>query len=862
MSFLDDIFNNDESLSSNTASSDKVIFDLVRAAALSGNLEGLRSAVDRGQLDQNTPFELVLDIVGIAGAAGDKLSRKDIDALPQKIAFIEEWVNITTPNDPAIRQERLDALLSACYHDYNKFHDDVAGKLVQMGANPLSPTVQTPVALDSGQTIVNKMFAGADRADVDPSVPGRVIGIIGTAGRDKEQKFDLETWEQMLADCRARVRPNDHAVSGGAAWADHLAVMMFLEGRIKELTLHLPAPMNDKNQFEGPFKSAGSAANYYHEKFEAVAGYSSLDQIRDAIDHGANVTYQPVAPGVGAMFTRNKIVAQQVNDAGDRGAVLAYTYGEGDKPADGGTKNTWDQIKASEKIHVPMAMMGLDNEAGKTINYDETQGLNMGGARFGLLSVKSTAFADAIYTNSSHIKAMAAAVDPNATVATLRRFGKEVDVNAAAFAVAMGPVRATDTILAGFKGKSTSAAYDKALGQLMELGLHEFGGDEVHHDMGKLLAAGAAGDNVSRLAKETMIIIQSPCMMYRNVNGQIIDGEKPVEGDNLNKAMVSTFAGALLTTPDAGVTAKALKNLVEHGYNINGPVLSKLPEQENPSKSVQLTAGASIMHLAALRGDQLVFSELAGLGGKTKALDTNGNTPADYAYAGLNRALTFFMDTEYGTKLQAAENKNPMLNGLNIATGLMLAYDLDLPNVHKHEPKLHKAKGAVKATVVDDLEAIQAELDAAAKLDALNTYVDPDEDRDITPDPVVQKTVETVATAAIAKEVTPKYQEPVKEAAPVAVPAKTAEPEPAPTPAAPAEPAKSATRKPRNVAAQSLFSRLRKSDDVIDPQSVVESAPNPAPTTEQNKEAVSRAAAAKARIPSSVKLHNAFKPGN
>ena len=58
-------------------------------------------------------------------------------------------------------------------------------------------------------------------------------------------------------------------------------------------------------------------------------------------------SFEPAAEGYGAMFNRNKKVAASAE------LVLAYTFGTGDQPADGGTKNTWDQCKG-DRIHVPL----------------------------------------------------------------------------------------------------------------------------------------------------------------------------------------------------------------------------------------------------------------------------------------------------------------------------------------------------------------------------------------------------------------------------------------------------------------------------------------------------------------------------
>jgi hypothetical protein len=52
------------------------------------------------------------------------------------------------------------------------------------------------------------------------------------------------------------------------------------------------------------------------------------------------------------MFIRNEKVAKESN------AMLAYTYGDGKEPADGGTKDTWNKSKYLDKTHIPIKALG------------------------------------------------------------------------------------------------------------------------------------------------------------------------------------------------------------------------------------------------------------------------------------------------------------------------------------------------------------------------------------------------------------------------------------------------------------------------------------------------------------------------
>ena len=172
------------------------------------------------------------------------------------------------------------------------------------------------------------------------------IAIIGTAGRDKTMPMTLKLWQWMVSDARRRTSADDHLISGGAAWADHLAVVMFLQRHVKGLTLHMPAPFDGR--FIGPSSSAASAANYYHDRFSQLVGVDTLDQIAVAASmENCDGTFESERAGYSGMFARNNKVASGCDK------MLAYTFGTGDTPADGGTRDTWDKCRG-ERVHIPL----------------------------------------------------------------------------------------------------------------------------------------------------------------------------------------------------------------------------------------------------------------------------------------------------------------------------------------------------------------------------------------------------------------------------------------------------------------------------------------------------------------------------
>jgi len=181
------------------------------------------------------------------------------------------------------------------------------------------------------------------------------IAIIGTAGRNKSIPMTYETWQWMVRQAKALMPKglkgeHIHLVSGGAAWADHLAVHLFLIGMAQELTLHLPAPLDASGYFMGYRGTAGSVANYYHSKFSLIAGINSREEILEAASRkNCHGTVQPVAPGYGAMFARNRLIAKELDKSNDQ--LIAFTFGKGDSPEDGGTRDTWNQFQG-DRFHV------------------------------------------------------------------------------------------------------------------------------------------------------------------------------------------------------------------------------------------------------------------------------------------------------------------------------------------------------------------------------------------------------------------------------------------------------------------------------------------------------------------------------
>jgi hypothetical protein len=90
---------------------------------------------------------------------------------------------------------------------------------------------------------------GQNKLHISPMALWRTVSVIGTANRDNDSRMDSALFDRMVtatheAICaRGRSPETTQLVSGGAAWADHVAVRLFTSGLgYGSLRLCLPAP--------------------------------------------------------------------------------------------------------------------------------------------------------------------------------------------------------------------------------------------------------------------------------------------------------------------------------------------------------------------------------------------------------------------------------------------------------------------------------------------------------------------------------------------------------------------------------------------------------------------------------------------
>ena len=168
------------------------------------------------------------------------------------------------------------------------------------------------------------------------------IGIIGSAGRGE----DNERWnKKVYINCFNKLLEYINnlgleskeltLVSGGAAWADHLAVSCHLSKRCKELNLFFPAAfMLPECEFQSMFNAVGGTANYYHRAFSQKMGGNTLQGISKVIERGAKFE------SFNGFKKRNLEIAKNSD------ILVAFTFNNSNTPKpNSGTLHTWNNCK-------------------------------------------------------------------------------------------------------------------------------------------------------------------------------------------------------------------------------------------------------------------------------------------------------------------------------------------------------------------------------------------------------------------------------------------------------------------------------------------------------------------------------------
>mgnify|MGYP000879350174 FL=1 len=192
------------------------------------------------------------------------------------------------------------------------------------------------------------------------------IAIIGTAGRDddginlREQSFgEMFLVVNKITRTLSEGKPFN-LVSGGAAWADHLAVFSFILGYPEKLFLELPCELTAEGKFidtgERDFRTnPGGTSNHYHELFSKKVRFDSFSQLRSAAKKPNCI----ITAG-GGFFERNSSIANKADHC------IALTFGNGPELKDGGTMDTMKKFQKraiGKTFHIDLHNMSVQSPA-------------------------------------------------------------------------------------------------------------------------------------------------------------------------------------------------------------------------------------------------------------------------------------------------------------------------------------------------------------------------------------------------------------------------------------------------------------------------------------------------------------------
>lgn len=298
----------------------------------------------------------------------------------------------------------------------------------------------------------------------------------------------------------------------------------------------------------------------------------------------------------------------------------------------------------------------------------DTQSIS--GSRLGLVQERPTSMAKAIYCGSGQVGKMLKACTPRdegfaekasviPDVVVMNRGDKRVSLNALAYALSIADLRQVNLILGACdtENPDVQRQMGESIGQVMDLGLHEFGADEVHYGLAKILASGACGPEVSSFSQQFFTLTPTPCLKFRDANGAFMDLDAPVSDEILSKSGVFTLPVSFIFHPNAQVALRAFEQLHLRGWNPNSN--AELPMS---------TRGASVFHLACARGDLFLIEGLKALGADIQKPDFQGKTPVEYAFWGENRQAAFKIDPAKAKQMQSLADEQMGITPGNFST--------------------------------------------------------------------------------------------------------------------------------------------------------------------------------------------------
>jgi len=183
------------------------------------------------------------------------------------------------------------------------------------------------------------------------------VAIVGFSGRSVPASAALnkELFDAMVAAAKTTIEDkfalplgNVCLVSGGAAWADHVAVSLALsvDGDAHQLRLYMPGPFDAQTGLIAN-SACAQTANTLHRRFAEQTGIPSLANLVEAHMFGADIRSDERG-----FLARNR----QIADSADY--MIAFSWSSTPEPSDGGTGHVWRAAKrrldSTRMVHITM----------------------------------------------------------------------------------------------------------------------------------------------------------------------------------------------------------------------------------------------------------------------------------------------------------------------------------------------------------------------------------------------------------------------------------------------------------------------------------------------------------------------------
>ena len=182
------------------------------------------------------------------------------------------------------------------------------------------------------------------------------LAVVGVSGQDPLDKKKLckEHMEYMIENVYCYIenvlhrKPSDIIlVSGGSAWADHIAVLLYLKGEFSGIELYLPSRFDPK-QKKYINTHEGRTLNQLHTECQEKTGLNVFEDLTKTVSRKAvKVTIKR------RFLARNTLIAKNCDH------LIAFTFNP-DSPIKGGTFDTWKKTTHQNKTNFDLSLMPIN----------------------------------------------------------------------------------------------------------------------------------------------------------------------------------------------------------------------------------------------------------------------------------------------------------------------------------------------------------------------------------------------------------------------------------------------------------------------------------------------------------------------